>query len=115
MSSCRGADHPDKLPQLLSRSQARTARPTTPGYDDNLDLHGWYSIPGGVKPTFLAQHCQEVLTPALPDDDFDAAHLRFSAVEALFNGLVAQYPGSTWLFGNVYDPWNDFQPLGWWE
>lgn len=37
------------------------------------------------------------------------------AVETLFNGLVEQYPGSTWLFGNVYDPWNDFEPLGWWE
>jgi len=28
---------------------------------------------------------------------------------------VNQYPGSSWLFGNVYDPWNDFKPLGWWE
>lgn len=41
--------------------------------------------------------------------------LGFSAVEALFNGLVAQHPGASWLFGNVYDPWNDFKPLGWWE
>lgn len=39
----------------------------------------------------------------------------FPAVEALFNDLVAQYPGSSWLYGNVYDPWNDFKPLGWWE
>ena len=39
----------------------------------------------------------------------------FPAVEALFNDLVAQYPGSSWLFGNVYDPWNDFKPIGWWE
>jgi hypothetical protein len=39
----------------------------------------------------------------------------FQAVEVLFNDLVEQHPGSSWLFGNVYDPWNDFKPLGWWE
>ena len=39
----------------------------------------------------------------------------FPAVEALFNDLMAEYIGSSWLFGNVYDPWNDFKPLGWWE
>jgi hypothetical protein len=38
-----------------------------------LFLHGWHSTPGGVKPTYLAQHGHEVLNPALPDDDFDAA------------------------------------------
>ena len=38
-----------------------------------LFLHGWQSIPGGVKPTFLAQHCHTVLNPKLPDDDFAAA------------------------------------------
>lgn len=41
--------------------------------------------------------------------------LGFPAVERLFHDLVAQYPGSSWFFGNVYDPWNNFQPLGWWE
>jgi hypothetical protein len=39
----------------------------------------------------------------------------FPAVEALMNELTAQYPGSSWLYGNVYDPWNDFKPFGWWE
>jgi len=38
-----------------------------------LFLHGWNSTPGGLKPTFLREHGHEVLNPALPDDDFDAA------------------------------------------
>jgi alpha-beta hydrolase superfamily lysophospholipase len=38
-----------------------------------LFLHGWQSTPGGVKPTYLKSHGHEVLNPALPDDDFDAA------------------------------------------
>src|SRR4051812_27353735 len=38
-----------------------------------LFLHGRGSVPGGVKPTYLAQHGHEVLNPALPDDDFDEA------------------------------------------
>jgi fermentation-respiration switch protein FrsA (DUF1100 family) len=38
-----------------------------------LFLHGWTSTPGGLKPTYLKDHGHEVLNPALPDDDFDAA------------------------------------------
>ncbi len=38
-----------------------------------LFLHGWQSVPGGVKPTFLAQHGHEVINPKLPDEDFDEA------------------------------------------
>ena len=38
-----------------------------------LFFHGWQSTPGGVKPTYLKDHGHEVLNPALPDDDFDAA------------------------------------------
>ena len=38
-----------------------------------LFLHGWQSVPGGVKPTYLAQHGHEVVNPALPDEDFEAA------------------------------------------
>ncbi len=38
-----------------------------------LFLHGWQSTPGGLKPTYLNDHGHEVLNPALPEDDFDAA------------------------------------------
>lgn len=38
-----------------------------------LFLHGWTSKPGGVKPTYLAQHGHEVINPALPDEDFEEA------------------------------------------
>jgi alpha-beta hydrolase superfamily lysophospholipase len=35
-----------------------------------LFLHGWNSVPGGVKPSFLARHGHEVINPKLPDEDF---------------------------------------------
>ena len=38
-----------------------------------LFLHGWHSAPGGVKPTYLANHGHTVINPALPDDDFAEA------------------------------------------
>jgi alpha-beta hydrolase superfamily lysophospholipase len=45
-----------------------------------LFLHGWHSVPGGVKPTFLKDHGHEVINPPLPDDDFDEA-VRIAQVE----------------------------------
>ena len=39
----------------------------------NLFLHGWQSVPGGVKPTYLKEHGHTVINPALDDGDFDAA------------------------------------------
>ena len=36
-----------------------------------LFCHGWTSVSGGLKPTYLKDAGQEVLNPALPDDDFD--------------------------------------------
>ena len=38
-----------------------------------LFLHGWHSVPGGVKPSYLARHGHEVVNPTLDDDDFDHA------------------------------------------
>ncbi|MES2791383.1 MAG: alpha/beta hydrolase [Planctomycetota bacterium] len=38
-----------------------------------LFLHGWQSVVGGVKPTYLASHGHTVLNPKLPDEDFAAA------------------------------------------
>lgn len=45
-----------------------------------LFLHGWRSVPGGVKPTYLVQHGHQVLNPSLPDEDFPAA-VRIAQVE----------------------------------
>jgi hypothetical protein len=67
---------PDKPQQVFSRWQARPARPTAAGYNDSMKilfLHGWQSVPGGAKPSYLARHGHEVLNPALPDEDFEAA------------------------------------------
>lgn len=38
-----------------------------------LFLHGWQSVPGGVKPTYLKDHGHTVVNPKLPDKDFDEA------------------------------------------
>lgn len=38
-----------------------------------LFLHGWHSVVGGVKPTFLKDHGHMVINPALDDDDFKAS------------------------------------------
>jgi hypothetical protein len=38
-----------------------------------LFLHGWNSVVGGVKPTFLKVHGHGVINPALPHEDFAEA------------------------------------------
>jgi len=45
-----------------------------------LFLDGWQSVPGGVKPTYLAQHGHQVINPKLPDEDFGEA-VRIAQVE----------------------------------
>jgi hypothetical protein len=41
-----------------------------------LFLHGWQSVPGGVKPTYLKDHYHTVINPKLPDEDFaEAVHI----------------------------------------
>lgn len=38
-----------------------------------LFLHGWHSVVGGVKPTYLKDHGYDVINPFLDDDDFELA------------------------------------------
>jgi hypothetical protein len=45
-----------------------------------LFLHGWTSVPGGIKPTYLATHGHTVINPKLPDEDFPEA-VRIAQVE----------------------------------
>jgi membrane protease YdiL (CAAX protease family) len=45
-----------------------------------LFLHGWNSVPGGVKPAYLKDHGHEVVNPKLHDEDFAEA-VRIAQVE----------------------------------
>lgn len=38
----------------------------------------------------------------------------FDAVASAFDEAVARHTGSTWLYGNVYDPSDGTTPLNWW-
>lgn len=38
-----------------------------------LFLHGWRSVPGGLKPGYLEAAGHAVINPALPDEDFERA------------------------------------------
>ena len=47
-----------------------------------LYLHGWNSVVGGVKPTYLRSHGHEVIEPELDHEDFEAA---LRTAQAAFN------------------------------
>jgi Domain of unknown function (DUF4265) len=38
----------------------------------------------------------------------------FPAIEKIFYDAEKQYPGSTWMYGNVYDPEDPSKQLYWW-
>ena len=62
----------DKPHEEFVWRQARPAGPTAASYNKFMTilfLHGWQSVPGGVKPTYLAQHGHEVINPKLPDEE----------------------------------------------
>ena len=47
-----------------------------------LFLHGWRSVPGGVKSTYLKDHGYEVIAPVLDDEDFEVA---LATAQAMFD------------------------------
>ena len=81
------ASIPERFPAelcdvLLNASQVRierivslARRPLRRGVDcvTILFLHGWTSVPGGLKPTFLKDHGHTVINPKLTDEDFAEA------------------------------------------
>jgi hypothetical protein len=38
----------------------------------------------------------------------------FPAIELILDGARSRHAGSSWMFGNVYDPRDGKTPLGWW-
>lgn len=52
-----------------------------------LFLQGWHSVPCGVKPNYLKDHGHEVITPALCDDNLDAA---LATAQAEFNMVMGE-------------------------
>jgi hypothetical protein len=50
-----------------------------------LFLHGWHSVPGGEKPSYLARHGHTVINPALDDEDFAAA---LRTAQAAYDGAL---------------------------
>jgi hypothetical protein len=38
----------------------------------------------------------------------------FPAIESVFDEFVSVHRGTTWMYGNVYDPRDGVTPLNWW-
>ena len=38
----------------------------------------------------------------------------FPTIERIFNDAKSRYPGSHWMYGNVFDPADGKTPLNWW-
>lgn len=38
----------------------------------------------------------------------------FAQIKSMFDAVLEQFPGSEWLYGNVYDPHDGITPLNWW-
>ncbi len=39
----------------------------------------------------------------------------FTAIEKILNDHIGDETGSTWMYGNVYDPQDGLTPLNWWQ
>ncbi len=64
---------PDSRPDFIMVWDRRvTLEPPTKRYSSLMKvlfLHGWQSVPGSVKPTYLKDHGHMVINPALPHED----------------------------------------------
>lgn len=113
----------------LAKGDAIELRDTTPKGFDVVSRFGnlcvWFYFPevgvegggGGGEPVVAVKQSGGVCDGGGNTNLISSVPVSFgfSAAEALFDDVVGRYPGSSWLSGNVYDSWNDFEPLGWWE
>lgn len=103
--------------------------------DSNIDLgfrivkHSgnlcvWFYFPVSLSPQSMRDHPMshevEALGGRLDGGGREhavytiAVRVGFPVVEKLFAKWLASISGSTWMFGNVYDPHDGETPLDWW-
>ena len=63
----------DACPVVLPEVPCRDGREAGSLRVKILYLHGWNSVVGGVKPTYLKAHGHDVIEPELDNEDFQAA------------------------------------------
>ena len=68
-----GSESHSLLKCLIVRMTGMSCRGAEDLQRKSLYLHGWNSVVGGVKPTYLRSHGHEVIEPALDHEDFWAA------------------------------------------